>query len=49
MIPTTSNICFYTNKAQVLFTIIHVDDIQMMGSDLKKIDKLLSALYTKYN
>ncbi|KAI0992824.1 hypothetical protein K3495_g15360, partial [Podosphaera aphanis] len=48
MFPTTSDVCLYTNKLKDLFAIVHVDDFQVMGPNLRKIDQLTSALYKKY-
>lgn len=48
MHPTVSDVCLYTNKSKDLFAIIHVDDFQVMGPNLKKIDRLMSALNKKY-
>lgn len=48
LFPTLTDVCLYTNKSKDLFVIIHVDDFQIMGPNLLKIEKLLTALYKKY-
>ena len=49
MFPTISDACLYTNKQKDLFAIIHVDDFQVMGPSIDKIEKLMKALNKKYN
>ncbi len=48
MFPTTSDVCLSTNKSKDLFVISHVDDFQVMGPNLKKIDGLMNALHKNY-
>lgn len=48
LLPTTSDICLYTNKEKSLFVITHVDDFQVMGPKLDKIEQLMHALCKKY-
>lgn len=48
LFPTISDVCLYTNKHKDLFVLLHVDDFQVMGPNLKKIDKLMQALHKKY-
>ena len=48
LFPTISDACLYTNKNKDLFVLMHVDDFQVMGPDLKKINQLMHALYKKY-
>lgn len=48
LFPTTSDVCLYTTKQKDLFVLLHVDDFQVMGPNLTKIEKLMSALYKKY-
>ncbi|KAI0991395.1 hypothetical protein K3495_g16792, partial [Podosphaera aphanis] len=48
LFPTVSDACLYTNRKKDLFVLMHVDDFQVMGPDLKKIDQLMHALYKKY-
>ncbi|KAI0992780.1 hypothetical protein K3495_g15405, partial [Podosphaera aphanis] len=38
--PTMSDVCLYTNKETDLFVLLHVDDFQVMGPNLKKIGAL---------
>ncbi|KAI1003690.1 hypothetical protein K3495_g4518 [Podosphaera aphanis] len=45
---TTSDVCLYTNKETDLFVLLHVDDFQVMGPNLKKIGALMYALHKKY-
>lgn len=45
----TSDICLYTDSEKDLFVMIYVDDFQVMGPNLNKIDALMSALRNKYN
>ncbi|KAI0992910.1 hypothetical protein K3495_g15273, partial [Podosphaera aphanis] len=46
--PTTSDVCLYTTSQKDLFVLFHVDDFQVMGPSLDKIEKLMHALYLKY-
>ena len=46
--PTISDVCLYTNKEKDLFVLLHVDDFQVMGPSLKKINHLMSSLHKKY-
>lgn len=45
---TITDVCLYTNKQKDLFVIIHVDDFQVMGPNISKIDKLMQALHKRY-
>ncbi|KAI0993386.1 hypothetical protein K3495_g14798, partial [Podosphaera aphanis] len=49
LFPTTSDICLYTNDENDLFVLMHVDDFQVVSPHQSKIDRLMSALYHKYN
>nr|ABW72074.1 TE3 [Blumeria hordei] len=46
--PTTSDVCLYTTKQKDLFVLLHVDDFQVMGPNIAKIEKLMAAHYKKY-
>ncbi|KAI0995347.1 hypothetical protein K3495_g12834 [Podosphaera aphanis] len=46
--PTTSDVCLYTNVQKDVFVVMHVDDFQVMGPDLGKIETLMQALHKKY-
>lgn len=48
MFPTITDVCLYTNKQKDLFAIVHVDDFQVMGPNIDKIEKLMKALHNKY-
>ncbi|KAI1002331.1 hypothetical protein K3495_g5871 [Podosphaera aphanis] len=48
MFTATTHVCLYTNKERDLFLIIHVDDFQVMGPNLGKIETLMKALHKKY-
>lgn len=48
MLPTEADVCLYTNRDRDLFSIIHVDDIQVMGPNLSKVDRLMNALHKRY-
>lgn len=48
MFPTTTDVCLYTNKEKDLFAIIHVDDIQVMGPNIGKINRLMKSLHSQY-
>ncbi|KAI1003823.1 hypothetical protein K3495_g4386 [Podosphaera aphanis] len=48
LLPTTSDICLYTNSEKNLFVLIHVDDFQVVSPHQSKIDKLMKALHHKY-
>lgn len=48
LLPTVSDVCLYTNKQKNLFVLLYVDDFQVMGPDLSKIEKLMHALHNKY-
>lgn len=41
LFPTLSDACLYTNKNKDLFVLMHVDDFQVMGLNLKKINQLI--------
>lgn len=47
--PTTSDICLYTNAQKDLFVLMYVDDFQIVGPNLDKINNLLKILHNKYN
>ncbi|KAI0998773.1 hypothetical protein K3495_g9424 [Podosphaera aphanis] len=49
LLPTTSDICLYTNSEKDIFVLMHVDDFQVVSPHQSKIDLLMSALYRKYN
>lgn len=44
MFPSVTDVCLYTNKQRDLFAIVHVDDFQIMGPNINKIDQILQAL-----
>ncbi|KAI0991324.1 hypothetical protein K3495_g16863 [Podosphaera aphanis] len=46
--PTTSDVCLYTNVQKDVFVVMHVDDFQVMGPNLAKIESLMQALHKKY-
>ena len=48
MFPTEADVCLYANKSKDVFIIIHVDDIQVIGPNLAKVEKLMHALNRKY-
>lgn len=48
LFPTISDICLYTNSQKDLFVLLYVDDFQVMGPYLAKIDSLMHALHSKY-
>ncbi|KAI0991275.1 hypothetical protein K3495_g16912, partial [Podosphaera aphanis] len=48
LFPTVSDACLYTNKSKDLFIIMYVDDFQIMGPDVKKIESIMKALHKKY-
>ncbi|KAI0992027.1 hypothetical protein K3495_g16159, partial [Podosphaera aphanis] len=48
LFPTISDACLYTNKTKDLFIIMYVDDFQIMGPDLKKIEDIMKALHKRY-
>lgn len=48
LFPFTTDVCLYSNKEKDLFVIIHVDDFQVMGPSIGKVEKLMRALYKKY-
>ncbi|KAI0991209.1 hypothetical protein K3495_g16978, partial [Podosphaera aphanis] len=48
LLPTISDACLYTNKSKDLFIIMYVDDFQIMGPNLKKIEHVMKALHKKY-
>ena len=41
MFPTVTDVCLYTKKQGDLLAIVHVDDFQIMGPNIKKIDQIL--------
>lgn len=48
MFPLLSDVCFYCTKDKDLFTIVYVDDFQLRGPNLAKIDMLKYALQKDY-
>lgn len=44
---TTSDICLYTNSQKDLFVLMYVDDFQIIGPNLNKINNLLDTLKNK--
>ena len=46
--PTTSDICLYTNKQKDIYAMMYVDDFQIMGPNLKKIEELMRVLHQRY-
>ena len=46
--PTTSDVFLYITKQKDLFVSLHLDDFQIMGPNIAKIEKLMAALYKKY-
>ncbi|KAI0991130.1 hypothetical protein K3495_g17057, partial [Podosphaera aphanis] len=48
MYPATTDVCLYTNKERDLFAIIHVDDFQVMGPNISKIENLMKSLHSQY-
>lgn len=48
LLPTTLDVCLYTNKEKILFVVTHADDFQVMGPGLDKIEQLMHILYQKY-
>lgn len=46
--PTTSDICLYTNKQKDTFALMYVDDFQILGPNIRKINALMYALHKKY-
>ena len=48
LLPTISDVCLYTTKSKDLFVLLHVDDFQVMGPNLAKIDNLMRALHESY-
>lgn len=48
LFQTITDVCLYTNKQKDLFVILHVDDFQVIGPNVNKIDKLMQALYKRY-
>lgn len=48
LFPTTADVCLYTNKRKDMFVLLHVDDFQVMGPNLGKIENLMRSLYKKY-
>ncbi|KAI1004337.1 hypothetical protein K3495_g3875 [Podosphaera aphanis] len=49
LFPTTSDVCLYTTSSKDIFVLLHVDDFQVMGPNLSKIESLMHALQKKYN
>ena len=45
--PTTTDVCLYTNDEKDVFVVMHVDDFQVMGPNLAKIELLMQALQKK--
>ena len=39
--PTTSDVCLYSNAQNDLFVLLHVDDFQVIGPNIKKIELLM--------
>ncbi|KAI1006624.1 hypothetical protein K3495_g1602 [Podosphaera aphanis] len=49
LFPTISDVCLYTTSSKDIFVLLHVDDFQVMGPNLSKIESLMHALQKKYN
>lgn len=48
LFPTISDVCLYANQSRDLFVVVHVDDFQILGPDIDKINDLMHALYKRY-